>query len=278
MGIDREALKAKIKRMKDPNNRFGPSDMWRPEEEGKTYTVRFIDNPFTDTDPFVELWFHYRIGKGRHILCPRKNWGKTCPICEWAKAIIDNNPEDKELAKDLWPKQRFHAVVVDRADPDLVPKYYGFGKTNYFELIDKLHQEDYKDYMDVKGGLDVTVKAEKKVNPETGKKAKYPTTTYNWRRQDSPLADSDDKIREILGNIKRLDEIFKPMTIAEIKDRLNEWMSHKEDIDVPDTGGEETRGVETASSDPFEEDEPTQEPASVEDIHAEFEKALAEAE
>lgn len=274
MGIDRDALKEKIKRMRDPASRFGPSDMWKPDQDGNIANIRLIDNPFTDKDPFVELWFHYRIGKGRHILCPRKNWGKTCPVCEWAKSIVDNSPEDKDLAKDLWPKQRFHAVVVDRADPDLVPKYYGFGKKNYFQLVDYLHKRDYQDYMDPVKGLDIEVKCERAMG-DNGKLQLYPTTTYTIGRHDSKLAESDEKIREILGGIKRIDEIFKPMTIAEIKDRLNEWLSFKEGISAPESG-EETRGVE-ATADPFAtEDE--KEPASVEEIHAEFEKALADAE
>ena len=272
MGINREALKEKIKRMRDPSSRFGDSDLWRPDQEGNLETVRFLDNPFTDDDPFIQLFFHYRIGKGRHILCPRKNWGKTCPICEWAKSIVNNNPEDKELARDLWPKQRFFGVIVDRKDPTLTPKYYGFGQKNYFQLIDKLHNAEYRDYMDPLKGIDVTVKCQKEMG-ETGKPQMYPTTTFDFSRRDTRLADTDEKIQEILNKIKRIDEIFKPMTVAEIKERLNEWLQWQEGDPLAE--GEETRGV-NEPEDSFEEDE--KEPVSVEEINAEFEKALSESE
>jgi hypothetical protein len=190
---------------------------------------------------------------------------------------VNNGAEDEETARDLWPKQRFFAVVVDREDPDLVPKYYGIGKKNYFQLVDKLHEEDYKDYMDPLCGLDVNVKCQKEMG-ENGKPQRYPTTTFTWRRKESRVADSDEKIREIVSQIKRIDEVFKPMTTAEIRGRLDEWLKWK-DGDEAD-GGEETRGAvaKEEGSDLSLDKEESKEPVSAESIHAEFEKALQEAE
>lgn len=265
MGVDLQKLREKLEKMRDPNKGFGNTDLWSPNKEGELEKVRFIHNPFADEgeDPFVELWFHYRIGKGRGILCPRKNWGKTCPVCEWAKSIVDNSDEDKELAKELWPKQRFYGVVVDRKEETPTPKWYGFGQTVYFELCDKLLDAEYEEYLDPKVGIDITVKCKKDGD------AKFPKTSLTWSRKGSKLANTAKVVEEILSAIKPLDDIFKPMTTSEIADRLNEWLDYKSE-NAEDHSGEETRGKVDNDDLPF--DKGAEE--STEKIDADFEAAI----
>lgn len=275
MGINLEKMAAKIKKMKEGGRGGGDSRLFRPDQKGeKVSVIRFIDYPYDNDDCFIELWFHYRIGKGKSILCPRKNWGKTCPICEWAKSIVNNNPikEDEELAKDLWPTQRFFAVVVDREDETLTPKFYGFGRSIYYELFDKLNEAEYKDYMDPQKGIDVSVKCKKE-----GDK-KYPTTSLTFSRRDTPLAEDESKIKEIIASITQIDEIFKPLTTAEIKDRLNEWLDWKSE-DPEAKSGEETRGGNGTADEKADSEEPTEsESSSAESVDDEFERALKEAQ
>ena len=40
-----------------------------------------------DGDPFKEFHFHYNVGKNPGILCPKKNHGEDCPICDFASTL-----------------------------------------------------------------------------------------------------------------------------------------------------------------------------------------------
>jgi hypothetical protein len=64
---------------------------WRPSEGDQT--IRIL--PTRDGDPFKEFHFHYNVGKNPGILCPKKNYGEHCPICDFASTLwrdgVDNN-------------------------------------------------------------------------------------------------------------------------------------------------------------------------------------------
>ena len=120
--------------MKNPGKAY-KSNLWKPSKDGEKKTIRLIEYPYSD-DPFVELFFHYNIGKGQSILCPKKNYGKTCPVCDFAVSLISSgSEEDKTLAKGLWPKQRIYAAMIDR-DGDC--HYWVDDTPSTFEEIERL--------------------------------------------------------------------------------------------------------------------------------------------
>jgi len=231
MSFDLEKLRNKLEQLKNPRKSRYQSDLWKPNQDGEPSTIRLIPYPFNKEDPFVELWFYYGIGQGGGILSPRMMYGKSDPVYDFAKSLRESgDATDMELAKNLSPKQRTYIPIIDRADPTATPKYWGFGKTVHQTLIEYLLNEDYANYMDVKSGLDLVVKYEK---PE-GKS--YPTTTLQFKRKESPLADDDASIQKILNAIKPIDQVYQPLTKAQIQERLDEWAS---------LGGEENAEAES---------------------------------
>jgi hypothetical protein len=127
MGLDMERIRQKLDALKNKGN-GGAKNIWKPSEE-KESQVRLVAYPY-GPDPFVELWFHYGIGEGQSILCPKQNSGRACPICDFAQTLRNTkNEADFESFKQVQAKARWYAVVVDRADPKLTPKYWGFSKT-----------------------------------------------------------------------------------------------------------------------------------------------------
>src|SRR3990167_8834008 len=107
-----EALKAGNRFAQRENDNF----FWKPKKDGSKSTVRLIHYPFSEEDPFVELYFNYNIGEGPGFLS-LKMLGKPDPVNDFAKTLWNSeDPKDKELAKQLFPRQRFYAVVVDRED------------------------------------------------------------------------------------------------------------------------------------------------------------------
>lgn len=255
MGLDLERLRNKLDRLKNPSKTKFSRNTWRPKKDGEESVVRLIEYPYGD-DPFVELWFHYGIGKGPGILCPRIPDGKTCPICEFAES-----ERDHEHAKKLWPKQRIFAVTIDRADGKPTPRYWGFGKQVYQKLIESLLNDEYSHYLDVMNGIDMTVIT---TQPEG---QAYPKTDFTFSRKDSPLAASEADIQEIMNSVKPIDEVFKQSTTAEIQERLTAWLSFtEEEAEKESTETKRGGAAETAKA-PVD--------TSMEKIDEDFEKALA---
>lgn len=267
MGLDLERVKSKLEALKNANKRGGPREKrtWKPSKD-KTSTIRLVTYPF-GPDPFMELWFHYGIGgeKEAGILCPKLNSGRSCPICELAQTLKESgNKADMDSARSLYAKQRVYAVVIDRADPTMTPKYWGFGKQVYETLLSYLMSEDYGSYMDPVNGLDLEIKYENKAGKA------WPDTVLTFKRKESRLAENDKKTQEILNNVVAIDEVFKPITVAEIKEKLNKWLSGNSEEDTSSESGskEVVKGGGTTNNSKLGNEH-------VEDLEGAFDEALA---
>jgi hypothetical protein len=258
MSLDLQRLREKLDNIKNPKKKKFEKKTWPPEQPKPGYqrTIRLIQYPHGN-DPFVELFFHYGIGQGQSILCPRLNSGKTCSICEFAFSL--KNDGDTESAKKFYPSQRIYAPMIDRGDEKPVVKYWGFGKGIYQQLIEALLSEDYGTFLDPMSGIDADVKWEKKGN------SNFLSPTLTFKRKESKLLANEQQIQELLKTIEPIEQVFKPMTPSEINERLNAFVNMDEN-----DGGETVKGA--ASSD--DESEETNATPSVKDLDAAFEEAL----
>jgi hypothetical protein len=68
---------------------------------------------------------------------------------------VDN--VQKETFKKLMPKQRFYGLVLDREDTTNTPKWWGFGKEIYQQLVEALLSDDWNIFMDTNEGHDAEV-------------------------------------------------------------------------------------------------------------------------
>jgi hypothetical protein len=65
----------------------------------------------------LDVWVHRNVGPGEvSVVCPSKNYGKACPLCEAADKAYKEN--DQDTAKALKASRRVYYNVVDMADPD----------------------------------------------------------------------------------------------------------------------------------------------------------------
>lgn len=274
MELDYKRLKEKLDQLNSKKGFGGGGKFvkrtWTPNKE-KTNNIRLLQYPHAK-DPFVELWFHYNVGNSFGFLCPRMNTGNECPVCEFAFELNKSgDKKDKATAKKLWPKQRFYAAMVDREDEKLEPKLWGFGKEIYAKLLNKLLGEDYKDLLNPWTGYDAEVRMEKRGDSD------IPNPVLELRIKPSKLADSEEKVKRILDSIPKVEEAFKPLTTAEINEKLNAWLKISDQ-----DGGEVTRGsVETSTTTQTETTTPTTQSQeeetngpSLKDLDAAFEEAL----
>jgi hypothetical protein len=136
----RETLKEGVKKRteeayhrKDESGSFGT--IFRNDVEGVLYWkctnaehlidiipyIRGANDPDKKTkegDPqhILELWVHSNVGVNQdRYVCPAKNFGKPCPICEYREQLKQEEEYDEELVKKLYPSRRnvFNIVVYD---------------------------------------------------------------------------------------------------------------------------------------------------------------------
>ena len=92
MAIDIAKMRAKLEASKNPQARKEDSTKWKPSEGDQTLRIL----PTQDGDPFKEYHFHYNVGRNPGILCPKKNFGEHCPICEFASALWKEGVEQND--------------------------------------------------------------------------------------------------------------------------------------------------------------------------------------
>ena len=115
MSLDIAKMKAKLEASKNPQARKEDNTKWRPSEGDQT--LRILST--ADGDPFKEFHFHYNVGKNPGILCPKKNHGEDCPICEfastlWRQGVESDDATLKNEAKKLFVRKRFYSPIVVR--------------------------------------------------------------------------------------------------------------------------------------------------------------------
>lgn len=244
MSAELQRIKQKLEQLKNPTFKTSKFDKktWSPEKD-KSKTVRFIKDP-NQQDEFHELHFHYNMGKAGSILCPRMNSGQACPICEFAFNLRKSgDPSDIATFKSLMPKQRFYGLVVDREDPKVQPKWWGFGKEIYAQLLEALLNPEYASFMDPYEGLDADVT----IVVKSGGKTEYSAPKLVFKRKESKLVASSEKEQEIYNAITPLSEVFKPLTESEITAKLTAWLEFtaKDGEEVVKTAASSAAATET---------------------------------
>tara|TARA_R100000093_G_C1931069_1_gene68740 strand:- start:227 stop:1000 length:774 start_codon:yes stop_codon:yes gene_type:complete len=224
MGIDMELMRRKLAQLRGEYDANGNGNsVWFRPDDGDT-DIRIIPTP--DGDPLKEMFFHYNVGEHRGgILCPKRNFGENCPICEFASALwregSDNNDEEsKKLAKSLFVRQRYFSPVVVRGREEEGIKVYGYGKTAYELLLGYILDPEYGDVTDIQEGTDITLTYTKPTKPGA-----YPQTSLKMRRNTSPLLEDKDAIPALLDRMPDFESLFERLSPEQVNAILDEQLS-----------------------------------------------------
>jgi len=221
MSINMELMKKKLATLRGEGDRE-QSAWFRPDEGDQD--IRIVPAP--DGDPLKEMHFHYNVGDHRGgIVCPKRNYGEECPICEfasalWKEGINNNDEESKKLAKSLFVRARFFSPVVVRGREDEGVKIYGYGKRAYENLLGYILDPDYGDITDPLEGTDIALTYTKPTTPGA-----YPQTSLKMRRNTSPLLEDKEAIAALLDGIPDFDSLFERHTSQEIDAILDEQLA-----------------------------------------------------
>lgn len=202
MALDIEQIKKKLGQLE------GKNENKLTLKEGETVTVRILPTP--DSLPFRDFYFHYGIAK-QTILCPRRNYGEDCAVCNFANELWDSKDEQqKTLAKDFFAKQRFFSAVLVRGEESKGPKVWGYSKTVGGDLMKLVVNPDYGDITDADNGTDLDLTLEKAPG------VSYPSTRVTPKRKTSPIMPKKAEVAKVLEGVPDLMALYPRRTPAEV--------------------------------------------------------------
>ena len=207
----REKLDALSTKGGDKKNFF-----WKPQDGEQTLRIA----PDPDGDPFKEFWFHYGVADEPGFLCPKKNHGDDCPVCDFvSKLYATKDEEDRKMANQLRAKQRFFSPVVVRSEEEEGVRLWGYSKTVYENLLNLVLNPDYGDITDPENGTDLVINYGKKAGQM------FPSTDVQPRRRSSALAEDSSKAREWMDTDIPYNSLFVTKSSEEVEEI---WRKHRE--------------------------------------------------
>ena len=226
MAIDFSKMKAKLDALEGKGGGRGNNTFWKPEVG--THNIRIL--PAEDGDPVKELHFHYNLEKGG-VMCPKRNFGDECPICEFATSLYyDGDDASKEQAKKLFSTARYYAASVVRGQEERGPVLWSFPKTAYKAIIETILDEDYGDVTDPKKGFDLKVTY---VGKNFGRGDRVVFDSLQARPKPTALSGDDATSAEWMGHDIDVYKIFDRKTPEEVQKVLDSYL-------MPEGNGKDT--------------------------------------
>jgi hypothetical protein len=226
MAIDLDAIRKKLNNLQSQTGK--QNNLWKPEP-GKQ-TIRIVPYQYNKDNPFLELYFHYDLGK--KIYLSPMTFGKADPVVEFCEQLkATGNKEDWQLARKMEPKMRTYVPVLVRGQEADGVKYWGFGKTVYQELLSMIADPDYGDITDVTSGRDITIEFTPAESAGT-----FPKTSIRVKPNQTAVTDNTDIAERVSSGQRDIMEVFKPVSYDVLKAALAEWLNPEdEDESLNDT-------------------------------------------
>lgn len=214
MAIDINAIRRKLGNLQTTNNKT--SLLWKPEPGQNT--IRIVPYQFNKENPFIELFFHYDLGKKNYLSLV--TFGENDPIAEFSdKLKATGNSDDWKLAKKMEPKMRTFVPVIVRGKESEGVKFWGFGKQIYQELLEFIADPDYGDVTDLTNGRDVKVT----FTPPEGAE-KWPKTSIMVKPNQNPATEDKNIAEKIVSGQSEIYEVYRKSSYEDLKLALEEWL------------------------------------------------------
>lgn len=268
MALNLDLIKKKLTQLQTNSNRS--AYQWKPQP-GKTQ-IRVVPYQHNKDNPFVELLFHYNVGKKSYMSL--ETFGEEDPICEFAEQLKSTgDKEDWKLGKKLEPSMRTYVPIIVRGAEKEGVKFWGFGKEVYKELLSIINDPDYGDITDLDSGHDVVIEftSAKDAGNSYGKIVVRPKPQKTAATTDEAVMDM------ILNRQPSIFDIFKKNTYEELETALKKWLefsANKDEVEETDEqGSEEEQEPEDESTEEPEEEKPVIKPTVKKEEKPVIEKA-----
>lgn len=221
--MDLNKVKAKI----DQLNSSGGNDAIFKLQEGKTNVIRIVPYKYNKDWPFIELMFHYGVGKDKKTYLSPRSYDRPDPIAEMGD-VLRREKDGWDKAKKFLPKLRTYVPVIVRGEEDKGVRFWSFGKTVFEELLAYINNPEYGDISDPMTGTDLRVEY---ISAEDANQ-KFPKTVVHPSRKSSKLSEDKDELKSFLKEQTKIEDIFKEPTYEELEEVLEAWLN-------PDAGDDE---------------------------------------
>lgn len=142
-----------------------------------TKTIRILPSSVEGESPFVTMHVHSMKvdGKWPKMICPEKEDGDDCPLCEAKKVLYEQGTEAANEAARKYNSRKMYVVrVIDREDEAAGPKWFRFwhnGKgEGVMDQIASLMQTYKTDITDENEGMDLILNIKRdSMNPNVCK-------------------------------------------------------------------------------------------------------------
>ena len=214
--------KEKLAKLNDKSQGKGSLvNFWRPVE-GAEIAVRIV--PTEDGDPLKEAFYHYLKDEGgkktQSVLCPKRNFGENCPVCDLVSKLYKEGDEESiKLAKDLSAKQRFFSPIVVRGEEEQGVKVWGYSKTIYQAILKLVVNPEYGDITSVEDGLDLVVTSGKKPG------RLYTDISFTPKRKSSVLSEDKALRDKLINHGTDFEAIFDRKTTSQVADILDKFLN-----------------------------------------------------
>lgn len=244
MTLNVDEIRKRLEKINSQGKGKNDGNLWKPQpNDNRIRILPYKENP---GNPFVELYFHYNIGK-RSFLCPSKTHGEDCPICELGTEMWNSDSEEsKEIAKTLFAKNRTYVPMIERNEngaPIGKPKWWGMSPTIRNEFYNEIINPDCGDITDPAEGRDIVVNylTPKQANNQYGKVSK----TISFSR--SKLADTEEAVSALVDAVTPITEIFQLEEYDKLADALENWLNpdNTQSSSTVDTSGDDSTTTET---------------------------------
>jgi gp32 DNA binding protein like len=214
MAIDINKMKQKLNALHTKGG--GSTTKFWKTPDGES-VIRVV--PTSDNDPFKEFHFHYNVGGENGFLCPKKNFGDECKVCEFVSTLYKGTEEDKANARKLVSKQRFVSPILVRGEEDKGVQLFSYSKKVYETLLQLVINPDYGDISDAEEGIDLVLAYGKAPG------AMFPTTTITPRRRSSPIVADKKQRDELLSVHVDFANLFERKTPDQVAQALDRFLS-----------------------------------------------------
>jgi len=232
MAINLDLIKSKLNQLQKQTTK--QTNIWKPEPG--THQIRIVPYKHNKENPFIELLFHYDIGK--KIYLSPASFGKADPIVEFAEKLkTSGNSDEWRMGKKLEPKMRTYVPILVRGKENEGVKFWGFGKSVYSELLSFMVDPDYGDITDPKAGRDITVEFIAAEKPGA-----YPKTQIRVKPNTTPIT-ADPDVINLIKEQPTITDLFNEPTYEELRTALENWMNPENTA----TAGDEDTESETAA-------------------------------
>lgn len=237
MAIDISKMKQKLNALHTKGG--GSTTKFWKTPNGES-VIRIV--PTQDGDPFKEFHFHYNVGGENGFLCPKKNFGDECKVCEFVSALYKGTEEDKANARKLVSKQRFVSPILVRGEEDKGVQLFSYSKSVYETLLQLVINPDYGDISDSEEGIDLVLTYGKAPG------AMFPTTTVTPRRRSSPIVADKRQRDELLSVHVDFANLFERKTPDQVAQALDRFLSGDDGEAVEGSDGVPEKEVKYAGS------------------------------